>query len=251
MVFAGGLLIEIRQLNWLHGSRQVMVGVFMHCHFTNSGIKCLVAFLSVEESIATKLVSYWFILSMVLNSLQNLPQDLNGNVSCNSFKILGMNPSSRITVRFWTNMISVIWSFKILRSPQILSVLWVSGLCSDHQQAYNPASREWRNGLLVSVFISFRFQACLNIGHYHQSITSKPNRLKSKQWCILDYDFLISVSAKPLFSVMLGMSHLHKQPEMVLLLSSAMNTWFVQLRCLLKLKKSLSVSNRLHLNFGS
>ena len=58
MVFAGGLLIEIRRLNLLRGSRQVMVGVFMQCHFTISGIKCLIAFLSVEESIATKLVSY-------------------------------------------------------------------------------------------------------------------------------------------------------------------------------------------------
>ena len=61
-----------------------------------------------------------------------------------------------------------------------------------------------------------------------QSITWKPSRLKGKYWHIFITIFLLSsVSVKLPFSTRSETLHLHK-PGMVLLLSSVMNTWFVE-----------------------
>lgn len=71
MVFARGLLIEIRRLKWLDGSLQAIVRILVPflCH---DWTERLSAFLSVEESIATKLVS--LILPAVLKVIQTYPR---------------------------------------------------------------------------------------------------------------------------------------------------------------------------------
>ena len=65
--FAWRPLIGIHQLKWLHGSLQVMVRTLVP-FYAMIGLNALLAFLSIEESTATKLVS--LILSVILEVIQ-------------------------------------------------------------------------------------------------------------------------------------------------------------------------------------
>ena len=67
MAFAWRPSIGIHRLKWLHGSLQVMVSILIP-FYAMIGSNALLAFLSIEESIATKLVS--LILSVILEVIQ-------------------------------------------------------------------------------------------------------------------------------------------------------------------------------------
>ena len=65
--FAKRPLIGMHRLKWLHGSLQVMVRI-LSPFYAMFGLNALLAFLSIEESTATKLVS--LMLSVILEVIQ-------------------------------------------------------------------------------------------------------------------------------------------------------------------------------------
>jgi hypothetical protein len=102
-VFARRPLIGIHRLKWLHGSLQVMVRTLVPLYAMN-GLNALLAFLSIEESTATKLVS--LILSVILEVIQTYS---GSRRQCwLQSIILERSLPYESTPRFWTSTILVI-----------------------------------------------------------------------------------------------------------------------------------------------